>query len=78
MDPFGGFSHSTVNFVSPVHESDKLQIHIDVPRLVNTALLQHVQICVWFWSHQYMSVVLGMFLLSAHRAEFEVQRDDDK
>ena len=33
---------------------------------------------VQFWSRQCISVELGMYLLSAHGAELEGRRDDDK
>ena len=79
MYPFGGFSFNNVNFVNPVHESDKFRFHVDIPAVVNTFFLQFVQICVSCSGHVIViSVELGMFLLSARRGELEVQCDDDR
>ena len=38
----------------------------------------HPNLCELIWSRQKTSVILVMILPSAHRAELEVQRDDDK
>ena len=51
----------------------------DVPTIVNAGFLHHVQnVSVQIWSRQGISVVLGLFLLSARGAEIKVRRDDDK
>ena len=75
----GFFFLNNANFVYPVHDSDKFTIHIDIPIVVNTAFLQHIQIRVrspghvnvfqWDWE---------CFLLSARGVELQVRRDGDK
>ena len=66
-NPSGGLAFDIANSVKPSMVPTNFD-HIDVPIIIFSARLQHIQGRVFSWSRQCIAVVLRMFLLSALRA----------